>query len=34
MFEKKMNPGGTRLEKSYGDVRPLRPHFHAFSAVP
>ena len=26
--------GGTHLEKGYGDVRPLRPPFHAVSAVP
>ena len=27
-------PGGTHLEKGYGDVQPLRPPFHALSAVP
>ena len=27
------NPEGTHLEKGYGDVRPLRPPFHALSAV-
>ena len=26
--------GGTHLEKGYGDVQPLRPPFHALSAVP
>ena len=25
---------GIHLEKGYGDVRPLRPPFHALSAVP
>ena len=27
-------PGGTHLENGYGGVRPLRPPFHALSAVP
>ena len=26
--------GGTHLKKGYGDVRPLRPPFHALSSVP
>ena len=26
-------PGGTNLERGYGDVRPLRPPFHASPAV-
>ena len=26
-------PGGTDLERGYGDVRPWRPHFHASPAV-
>ena len=26
--------GGTHLKKGCGDVRPLRPPFHAVSAVP
>ena len=34
MLEKSRPPGGTHLENGYGDVRPLRPPFHALSGVP
>ena len=33
-FYKPEAQGGTHFEKGYGDVRPLRPPFHALSAVP
>ena len=34
MLEKNRPPGDTHLKKGYGDVRPLRPPFHALSEVP